>query len=74
MKNERLLLRNARSLTFDASSFKMAETLFFSCKMARIHRKPLLEGRDFCKHKQGFSHFKRGRIKNEGLLLRGACP
>ena len=27
MKNERLLLRNARSLTFDASSFKMTETL-----------------------------------------------
>ena len=23
---------------------------------------------------QGFSHFKRERIKNEGLLLRGACP
>jgi len=27
MKSERLLLRNARSLTCDASSFKMAETL-----------------------------------------------
>ena len=26
MKSERLLLRDARSLTFDASSFKMAET------------------------------------------------
>jgi hypothetical protein len=28
MKSERLLLRDARSLTIDASSFKMAETLF----------------------------------------------
>ncbi len=27
MKSERLLLRDARSLTFDASSFEMAETL-----------------------------------------------
>ncbi len=32
MKSERLLLRDARSLTFDASSFKMAETLLKGAK------------------------------------------
>jgi len=38
MKSERLLLRDARSLTFDASSFKMAETLLEYSVLIKIHQ------------------------------------
>ncbi len=45
MKSERLLLRDAHSLTFDASSFKMAETLI----MARGHSiHPYFADRNCC--------------------------
>jgi len=38
MKSERLLLIDARSLTFDASSFKMAETLLEYSVLIKIHQ------------------------------------
>ncbi len=36
MKSERLLLRDARSLTFAASSFKMAATLMMGAKISQF--------------------------------------
>src|SRR5438552_321717 len=57
MKSERLLLRDTRSLTFDASSFKMAETLLIEREDSPKDNRKRVNAEEFSSCERQDSHF-----------------